>query len=169
MVSTGVGELCARRVVVRKQGGSAWVMGAVLLATAAAIGLESWGQSVPVDAKIASPGATDKAIDQIAPRHGPMRGFCIQLSNPNGTDAYIKAIDDLADMGCTWINFSIAARQETVKSNYVKIVWQNIPSQKDIERILLHARQRHVRTMLISAQCCIVGRLIRRDAFMPVV
>jgi len=78
-----------------------------------------------------------------------IRGFSIQLTDPNGRDAYIKALDDLADMGCTWVNFAIAARQENTKSESISIVWQNLPSQKDIEQILRHARARGMNTMLM--------------------
>jgi len=78
-----------------------------------------------------------------------IRGFSIQLTDPNSKDAYIKAIDELADMGCTWLNFAVAARQENVKSEAISIAWQNIPSQKDIEQILRHARARGMHTMLM--------------------
>jgi hypothetical protein len=78
-----------------------------------------------------------------------IRGFSIQLTDPKGRDAYLKAIDDLADMGCTWINFVVAARQDDVKSEVPRIVWHNIPSEKDIQRLLRHAKARGISTMLM--------------------
>jgi hypothetical protein len=132
---------------VRKLGLAPWAMAGVVLATAAAVRLHAAGSGA-VEGKLAeAPGSKGEAkADQ---KTAQMRGFCIQLSDPNGRDSYIQAIDDLANMGCTWINFSIAARQETVKSETISIVWQNIPSQKDLEKILKHAKERGVRTMLM--------------------
>ncbi len=84
-----------------------------------------------------------------ASRSDQVRGFCIQLSDPNGTDRYLKAIDELAEMGCTWINFVIAARQHDVKSESIAIIWQNIPSLRELERILKHAKAKGIDTMLM--------------------
>jgi hypothetical protein len=78
-----------------------------------------------------------------------IRGFSIQLSDSKGRDQYLKAVDDLADMGCTWINFVIAARQEDVKSEAIVYDYPNIPSDLDVEKILLHAKERGMNTMLM--------------------
>ncbi|HVX86815.1 MAG TPA: hypothetical protein VH253_18680 [Phycisphaerae bacterium] len=116
------------------------VLAAVLLAAAGCLRLEAAGTAAPTQ-KVAA-AAPAKKLAQV-------RGFCIQLTDPNGLDSYLKAVDDIADMGCTWINFVIAARQETVHSETISIVWQNIPSEKDIEKILNHAKERGIRTMLM--------------------
>jgi hypothetical protein len=78
-----------------------------------------------------------------------IRGFSIQLSDPQGRDNYLKAIDDLADMGCTWVNLVVAARQADKKAESISINWQNIPSEKDIVRILRHAKARGMNVMLM--------------------
>lgn len=83
------------------------------------------------------------------PKQEQVRGFSIQLSEANGVKGYLKAIDDLSDMGCTWVNFAIAARQNDIKSESVHIAWQNIPSQKDIERILRYAKSKGMSTMVM--------------------
>ena len=82
-------------------------------------------------------------------QHEQVRGFCIQLSDSKGTDAYLKAIDDLSDMGCNWINFVVAARMDNVKSESVHINWSNLPSQKDLERIFRHAKSKGINIMLM--------------------
>jgi hypothetical protein len=94
--------------------------------------------------KRATPPAVLTKTEQI-------RGFTMQLTSsmPADAEGYIQAIDDLADMGCTWVNFSIAARQENVHSESIAIIWQNIPSQRDIERILRKAKSRGMGTMLM--------------------
>src|SRR6476660_5837938 len=91
-----------------------------------------------------TPPTTLKKSEQI-------RGFSIQMfgSTPGETQGYLKAIDDLADMGCSWVNFSIAARQDNVHSESIVIVPQNIPSQPDIQRILRKAKSRNMGVMLM--------------------
>ena len=64
-------------------------------------------------------------------------------------DGYLKAVDDLADMGCTWVNFSIAARQDNVHSESIALDWRNIPAEKDLERILRKAKSRQMGVMLM--------------------
>lgn len=103
--------------------------------------------SNPPGSSIAStpaPPATVRKTEQI-------RGFSIQLfgSMPAEAEAYIKAVDELADMGCSWVNFSIAARQDNVHSESISIVWQNIPSLPDIQRILRKAKSRNMGVMLM--------------------
>jgi hypothetical protein len=80
-----------------------------------------------------------------------IRGFSIQLfgSTQAETDAYLKAIDDLADMGCSWVNFSIAARQDNVHSESIAIVWENIPSLPNLQRIIRKAKSRNMGVMLM--------------------
>jgi len=107
---------------------------------AAAITLVSLAAAQPVAAAAEKP--KPHQLEQI-------RGFSIQLTDPNGRDKYIKAIDDLADMGCTWVNFAFAARQEDVKSESISIIWQNTPSEPDVKRILRHAKARGMNVMLM--------------------
>ncbi|HUO10546.1 MAG TPA: hypothetical protein VM008_19745 [Phycisphaerae bacterium] len=99
-------------------------------------------------ANAADTSATERGARQ-ARQLEQIRGFSIQLTDPNGRDKYIKAIDDLADMGCTWVNFVIAARQEDVKSESIHIDWRNLPMEGDIKRILRHAKSRNMSVMLM--------------------
>ncbi len=87
----------------------------------------------------------------LTPEEKPVqiRGFSMQLNDPLGLPEYVKAIDDMADMGCTWINFAIAARQDNVKSDYVHMDWRNLPSMTDLETILKHAKKRKIHTILM--------------------
>jgi len=78
-----------------------------------------------------------------------VRGFSMQLNNPNGTPEYLKAIDDMADMGCTWVNFCVAARQDNVKSDTVHMDWRNLPLRTDLKTILKHAKKRQMHTILM--------------------
>jgi hypothetical protein len=116
---------------------------AALILSVAATYSSSHAQAAEVAAGGATGGGTKShALEQI-------RGFSIQLSDPQGRDSYLKAIDDLADMGCTWVNFVIAARQLDKKAESISINWQNIPSEKDIARILRHAKARGMNVMLM--------------------
>ena len=78
-------------------------------------------------------GGKGKQLEQI-------RGFSIQLTDPKGRDSDLKAVDDLADMGCTWVNFVIKAVAEDVKFEVIMINWKNIPPEWDISRIIRHAK-----------------------------
>ncbi|MEI8194762.1 MAG: hypothetical protein WCI73_02515, partial [Phycisphaerae bacterium] len=94
-----------------------------------------------------TPPSTAKPVSALLA--GQIRGFSIQLNNKDATPQYLAAIDELAGMGCTSINFVIAARQENVKSEAMAIDWNNLPSQSEIERILKHAKEKHIYTMLM--------------------
>src|SRR5262249_37593909 len=86
-------------------------------------------QNAP-DSKPAATATAPKKTEQI-------RGFSIQLTNatPEGAKAYLQAIDDLADMGCTWVNLAIAARQDKVTSEAISINWNLIPTENTIQQI----------------------------------
>jgi hypothetical protein len=99
-------------------------------------------------ANAADTSATERGAHEPRPLE-QIRGFSIQLTDPNGRDKYIKAIDDLADMGCTWVNFVIAARQDDVKAQTIAIDWRNLPAEADIRRILRHAKSRNMSVMLM--------------------
>ena len=78
-----------------------------------------------------------------------VRGFSMQLNDPRGMPQYLKAIDDMADMGCTWVNFCIAARQDNVKSDTLHIDWHNLPPAPELEAIMKHAKKRRMHTILM--------------------
>jgi len=85
------------------------------------------------------PGADGKQI----------RGFSMQLNNPSGTAEYIAAIDELSAMGCTSINFVIAARQNDVKAEKITVIWDNMPSYANCEKICKHAKAKGIYTILM--------------------
>ncbi|MEI7766268.1 MAG: hypothetical protein WCJ97_02390 [Phycisphaerae bacterium] len=78
-----------------------------------------------------------------------VRGFSMQLNNPNGAEEYRAALDDLSALGCNWINFAVAARMKDVKSNDVYINWQNLPTLKTMESIIKHAKKKGMRVMIM--------------------
>jgi hypothetical protein len=78
-----------------------------------------------------------------------MRGFSMQLNDPKATQSYLRAIDELADMGCTWINLAIAARQDNVYADAVKLNLMQIPSMPDVLKIIKKAKSRGMGVMLM--------------------
>jgi len=98
---------------------------------------------------VGGPVAEGTAPAKATKKSEQVRGFCIQLSDAQGTAKYIAAIDELAEMGCSWINFAIAARQQDVKAESIHINWQNIPSRLNLEKILKHAKAKGIRTVLM--------------------
>jgi hypothetical protein len=118
-----------------------------LLPGVIAVALAVSGLSSSTTVVSAAEGAAKAPAD--AKKNAQIRGFSIQLTDPKGIEGYIKAVDELADMGCTWINFVVAARQADKNSEKIRIIWQNIPSEKEIKRLLKHAKARGVSTMLM--------------------
>lgn len=116
------------------------------------------GAAALLSAAHAAPGVTPSLTAPVItstpppkPKTTQIRGFSMQLNSaqPEAINGYLKAIDELADMGCTWINFSLAARQDNVHSESLSIIWQNIPPQKDLERIFRKAKARGMGVMLM--------------------
>lgn len=79
----------------------------------------------------------------------PIRGFCIQLADPNGTAAYERSVKRLRQMGCHWINFVVNARQHDVKSSHLAMDRRYSLKPKDIVRVLDYAHRLGIRTMLM--------------------
>lgn len=84
-----------------------------------------------------------------APAVKQIRGFSMQLNDKTGYEHYIKAIDELAAMGCTSVNFVVAGRQKDVHAETMSMNWDNLPPQTDIEKILRHAKSRGIYTILM--------------------
>jgi hypothetical protein len=81
-----------------------------------------------------------------------MRGFSVRLTetSPEGVRGYLEAIDELADMGCTWINFSIASYQNDVHAERITTFNATvIPSEKDILRVIAKAKSRGMGVMMM--------------------
>lgn len=113
---------------------AALVAGVCLLTVAGACAHEPEAKAAP-----ASKAAEERQI----------RGFSIQLNDPNGEKNYLAAIDELAKMGCTSVNFVIAARQKDVEADSLSVNFRNIPPLTAIDRILRHAKDRGMYTMLM--------------------
>lgn len=94
-------------------------------------------------------GSAAPAVETPREKVRQIRGFSMQLNDPAGFKKYIAAIDELAEMGCTSINFVIAARMDHVNAEAVKMKWQNLPSARDVERILKHAKSKGIYTILM--------------------
>jgi hypothetical protein len=120
-----------------------------LIGTSLALAIASLCWLAPLTTHAADPKAPQAAAK--VHKTDQIRGFTIQLtsSQPEAAEGYLQAIDELADMGCTWVNFSIAARQDNIHSESIAIIWQNIPSQKDLERIFHKAKSRGMGIMLM--------------------
>jgi len=131
-----------RSLYVRKYStrqGWAWVLGVsamvlTMVLTLVPGGVRAAGQSRGATAGATPPAATKKS-EQV-------RGFSLQLfdSTPEGTENYLKSLDELADMGCTWVNLVIAARQDNVKSEVVQFNEMNVPSEANTKRIITRAK-----------------------------
>jgi hypothetical protein len=81
-----------------------------------------------------------------------MRGFSMRLveHTPEGVQSYLDAIDELADMGCTWINFSLATYQNDARAERITLMnWNEVPSEKDILRVMAKAKSRGMGVMLM--------------------
>lgn len=131
-----------------------WIVGiaAVLLTVGAAViphGSREAGAQARAGAASApgagAPGSvTTKKTEQV-------RGFSLQLfdSTPEGAENYLKALDELGEMGCTWVNLVIAARQDNIKSEVVQFNEMNVPSEPNLERIVLKAKSLGMGVMLM--------------------
>jgi hypothetical protein len=89
-----------------------------------------------------APGAADKPAKQI-------RGFSMQFTDPKGVDGYMKAVDDIAAMGCTAINFAVSSRQEQIHSETLAMDWTLLPPQRDVEKVLRHAKEKGIFTIMM--------------------
>jgi hypothetical protein len=80
-----------------------------------------------------------------------MRGFSMRLIDPTvkGVNGYLEAIDELADMGCTWVNLPVAAYQDNVKSETIVLATDDAPSDADILKIMARAKARGMGIMMM--------------------
>jgi len=92
-----------------------------------------------------------RIVPPIPPAHRKtqqVRGFSMQLFQ-QGKDEYIKAIDEMADLGCTWVNLSFSARQDNVHSEVIAINWTTVPSENELREIIMHAKKRGMGVMFM--------------------
>jgi hypothetical protein len=127
---------------------ASFLLGVCTLAAAALV------STLPAPA--AAPAATPSARPAGAPisrqKTLQMRGFTMRLINPSdqGVQYYLEAIDEIADMGCTWINLSIATYQNDARAERITLMnWNEVPSEKNILRIIAHAKSRGMGVMLM--------------------
>jgi len=80
-----------------------------------------------------------------------MRGFSMRLTNtsPEAIKKYEQAIDEIADLGCTWINLSVDAFQDNAKSESIAQWWNALPKETDILAIMAKAKSRGMGIMLM--------------------
>ena len=80
-----------------------------------------------------------------------MRGFSMRLvtPSPEAVKNDLQAIDEIADLGCTWINLSINAYQDNVKSASISKWWTAMPKEADILAIMAKAKSRGMGIMLM--------------------
>ena len=80
-----------------------------------------------------------------------MRGFSMRLVDPSpkAVASYLAGIDELADMGCTWVNFPVTAYQETARSETLAVSKADIPSEADILRVMARAKARGMGIMMM--------------------
>jgi len=107
--------------------------------------------AAPPTVRIVNPAETAAAPRVNHKKTDQMRGFSMRLVEPSekGIESYLQAIDELADMGCTWIDLSIAAHQDNVRSEAIFLEKTNTPSDKDILRVLAKAKSRGMGVMLM--------------------
>jgi hypothetical protein len=88
--------------------------------------------------------ATHKKTDQ-------MRGFSVRLVDPSdkGVASYLAAIDELAAMGCTWINLPVTAFQENAKAEEIGLGKADAPSETDMLRVMARAKERGMGIMMM--------------------
>jgi hypothetical protein len=102
------------------------------------------------------PAATNAVTTATAPatvrkKTDQMRGFSMRLVDPSpkAVASYLAAIDELADMGCTWVNFPITAFQETARSETLMLGKNDCPAEGDLLKIMGRAKARGMGIMMM--------------------
>jgi len=124
------------------------VMATVIIGTILAVGMSA-PHAQPESLAIAS--SPPPPLSLTFPLDGlpPIRGFSMQLDDPDGLKGYLQAIDDLSKAGCPWINFVINARQHDIHAETIAMNDQDSLSPADIKQVLLYAHQKGIQTMLM--------------------
>lgn len=127
---------------------NALVLFSAALACAALLAASFLRAESLANAPVARISAAPEAATAAANKTTQVRGFSMQLFQ-QGKDQYIKAIDEMADLGCTWVNLSFSARQNDVHSQSIAIKWDTVPSEEDVREIILHAKKRGMGVMFM--------------------
>ena len=129
-----------------------FALAAVLFAVAMGQAPSAPATPAPGATRPASPPAGSRPVTR---KTEQMRGFSLQMwvtppdTEPEAVAKYMKAIDDIADMGCTWINLPVSARQENVNSMSIAINWTMIPSKASLQKIMAKAKSRGMGVMMM--------------------
>ena len=77
----------------------------------------------------------------------------MRLVDPSekGVNSYLASIDELADMGCTWINLPVVTYQETARSEAITPEKADMPARADMLRIMARAKARGMGIMMMPA------------------
>jgi hypothetical protein len=125
----------------------------MVIGVAAALAAMGAGGGMAPGAKTNGPSVTSRAATTraIPGKTDQMRGFSMRLADPSeqGVNSCLAAIDDLADMGCTWINLPVSAYQETARSESISLEKGDAPSEADILRIMARAKTRGMGIMMM--------------------
>ena len=79
----------------------------------------------------------------------PYRSITLQLQRTDWTQKYEKAIDQIAEVGADSVKFVVDARQENGRSSQIYLDLRKTPSVEMLTRLIRHARQRHLRVILM--------------------
>jgi hypothetical protein len=94
----------------------------------------------------------DYAVTQVngTKNNDIFRGMALQISyTANGVDQYIKAIDEIADLGANTIGFSTAGYQEHAGSSGIVIDARKCPSSDQFRQLISHAKSRGLRVVIM--------------------
>jgi hypothetical protein len=105
--------------------------------------------TTPPAATVAAMTATGPAT--VRKKTDQMRGFSMRLVDPSpkAVASYLAGIDELADMGCTWVNFPITAFQETARSETLMLGKNDCPAEADVLKIMGRAKARGMGIMMM--------------------
>ena len=79
-----------------------------------------------------------------------VRGMALQISyTAGGIAPYIKAIDEIADLGANTVGLSTAGYQEHAGSVGITLDIRKCPSQEQFRQIIQHAKKRGLRVVLM--------------------
>jgi len=86
----------------------------------------------------------------MAPTGDIIRGMALQISyTAAGVEQYIKAIDEIADLGANTVGLSTAGYQEHAGSVGITLDVRKCPSTDQFRQLIQHARKRGLRVILM--------------------
>ena len=98
---------------------------------------------------IAQPYEASPALPRASGALPPIRGFSMQISDPEHLAAYKHSIITLERYGISWLNIVFQAHMKHVTSNHVYWNKTLLPSPAQMTNLLLYARKHHFHTMVM--------------------